>query len=245
MPSAPCVERSFQLQLERPVVTQSCCFQKIWQGQRRVASSWKDLLHSLEVGGVSVAHCEMNADGKFMPLPGKFWWAALANSREMDQQGTGEGAQQSLFELLLVKDLAKPAFGLWGCAQSAAWTPPVWQVRLFPEMTPCWLKHLCSFVHVTAWIRTPFVLTSFPFKCTQRFFSWCLLSMEQFCPGRTRDLNECTQTEMKNSGERSHPAWRKICPKCKLLMLRCCSDVALVCSPLTPVALLQTHSTAH
>lgn len=200
--------------------TQCCCFQKIWQ--RHVPSSWGDHLSSLEVGGVSVAHCEINADGKFMPLPGGFWWAALVNSRKMDQQGAGEAALQpvqTLCKVLLVEDLEKIAFGLWGCIQSAAWTPPVWQVR-HPRENPLMTQIFVFFMGCKfAWIRTPFVLRSFSSKCTERLFSWCLLSTDQFCRRGTRDLNACTQTEMKYLGERSHSSQRKICPECKLLML--------------------------
>lgn len=66
------------------LVTLCCCFQKIWERETHsyVVSPWKGLLHWLNIGGVSVVHWERSvcADGKSMPLPGKFWWAALANS---------------------------------------------------------------------------------------------------------------------------------------------------------------------
>lgn len=80
-------------------------------------------------GGVSVAHCELNADGKFMPLPGEFWWAALQAAEKWISRS--------------IEDLGKLAFGLWGCIQPAAWTPSVWQGQTLQEITP-WLKYLCS-----------------------------------------------------------------------------------------------------
>lgn len=159
-----------------------------------------------------------------MPLLREFWWAAFASSREMDQQGTGEAVH--LRKLLLVEDLEKIAFGLWGCVQSAAWTPPAGQVRLFPEITSCWLKYLCSLQNVTlpeselhlSW--EVFLSSALKGFSPDVFWAWNNFVLEE------QEISMNVLTEMKNLGGRSHSVWRKICPKCKLLM-----QVLLRCAP--------------
>lgn len=214
------------------VVTHCCCSQKIWQGQRHVASLWRDHLCFLEVGGVSGVPCVQM--GNSCPYQVSFDEQHLQAAEKWISKGQVKlHTNQSLCNVLLVEDLGRIAFGLWGCIHSAAWTPffdltGETLPRDSPMMTWIFVFKGCRF----AWIRTPFVLRSFSSKCTLSFFSWCLLSVEQFCSRGTRYLSECAQTEVRNLGERSHSSQRKICPQCKLLMLRCCSDAALACRPL-------------
>lgn len=134
--------------------------------------------------------------------------------------------KQSLHKLLLVEDLEKIAFGLWGCVQSAAWTPPAGQVRLFPEITPCWLKYLCSLLNVTlpeselhlSW--EVFLSSALRGFSPDVFWAWNNFVLEE------QEISMNVLAEMKNLGGRSHSVRRKICPKCKLLM-----QVLLRCAP--------------
>lgn len=110
------------------------------------------------------------AQGKSVPLLGELWWTALSqagaqlqfwgNLRTVGPEKGFSRGQEKLWRHcnkrssrnLLFADLEKIAFGLrglWGGVQSAAWRPPVQQVKLFPEMTLSWLKCLCSLLDVT------------------------------------------------------------------------------------------------
>ena len=182
MPSAPCIERpGFTVKQLIELVTLWCFFQKFWQRETHsyVASSRKRLLHSLNIGGVSVAHWEMNVCVCKWKIHAPARWVLMSSTckqlskielcaslweKDLRMVPTEKCFRRgevklwryynkwSSHKLLLVEDLEKIAFGLrgrWGNVQCAAWRPPVQQVKLFPEITLCWLKYLCSLLEVT------------------------------------------------------------------------------------------------